>query len=93
MPGLRFPTGDSSETQAFVERCDTCNIFASDVEAASFLGRLLGMKWKKWHDERLKPYFKPYFEMSESEANALDNRGLQFRPKVSNGPPRLRVKR
>jgi hypothetical protein len=94
MPGLRFPTGDSNEQQAFVERCDSCNIFTSDVEAASFIGRLIGKPWKKWYDEPLKPYFKPYFEMSEVEALELDRKGLQFKVNAPpRGMPKLQIKR
>lgn len=42
-PGVRWPASpDGSSAHSFVERCDICERYSGDIEAANALGRFLG---------------------------------------------------
>jgi hypothetical protein len=51
MPGVIFPIAtNENSSRAWVESCGSCETFKSDLSAALFLGRLLGLPVKMdWH--------------------------------------------
>ena len=58
VPGVLFPmTIDGSDEykqsfdgQVLVEKCDSCDFFATDREAAMFLSAITGSTIKRWYD-------------------------------------------
>lgn len=102
IPGIHFPSDfsdreDCKDGKVFIAKCDECDRYKSDVEAAEVVSKLTGWPMKKSMDKdddispkaRLaakdKEYFRPYFTCTLKEAiglNQIHKPGQNHKPKT-----------
>ena len=85
--GIHFPSDfsdrePSRDGKVFIARCDECDKYASDVDAAEFVAKMFGWRVRRSMDKKddtslqarreakNKAWFRPFFAVTLAEAEA-----------------------